>query len=307
MLKLSSLLIICFVALVSVVISTVYGDLFLPVAKGLSGHIYVEEPIDAKTQGIWCYDLVKRTKTVFVAKTKSRRNIDLWDVSQDNMRFVAAVPVTKSKSLLRRYRIRAGKLVETPGSVSTMTIPGTVETLSLTPHGNSCVVQYYNKSSQRELILCDLVRRTTFTITSITCCSGGVMWDQTGRWFLWLNNDFRQVLYDMKRRRKTAPYRSNKIDKLGTVFSDDGTTSPDGQWRYIGYHKPHPILQNTGDQRTIRVKSNRCPQSWSPDSKGFLYYRDNRFRNVTLYYDIKSGRSYRLPITPTNRPIRWVK
>ncbi len=307
MIRLSSLLVICFIALVSVIISTVYGDLFLPVTKGLSGHFYVQESVDAKTQGIRCYDLAKRTSTVFITKTSHHRNMDLWDVSQDNTRFVAVVPVSKSKSLIRRYQIRNGQLVETPGSVSTMSIPGTVDSLSLTPHGNCCVVQYSKTNGPPTTVLCDLVRRTTFAISSITCCSGGVMWDHTGRWFLWMNDYFQQVLYDMKLRRKTLPHRDHQTDKLDMVFSDEGTTSPDGRWRYIGYENTDPYLKNTEDHRTIRLKTNRCLQSWSPDSEGFLYYRDSRFRNATLYYDIKSGRSYRLPIPPTGRPIRWVR
>lgn len=307
MIRLSSLLIISFIALVSVVIATVYGDLFLPVAKGLSGHFYVQEPVDAKKQSIWCYDLAKRTRTVFVTKTSSHRNMDLWDVSQDNTRFVEAVPISKSKSLIRRYRVRNGKLVKTSGSVSTMTIPGTVDSLSLTPNGNSCVVQYSKTNGQSTTVLCDLVSRSTYTITSITCCSGGVMWDHSGRWFQWMNNHFHQVVYDMKYRRKTLPSRDHQTGKLGMVFSDEGTTSPDGRWRYIGYENTDPFLRNTKNHKLIRLRTSRYLQSWSPDSKGFLYYRDNRFRDVTLYYDIKSGRSYRLPVTPTGRPIRWVR
>ncbi|MHB1461425.1 MAG: hypothetical protein ACYC1M_09115 [Armatimonadota bacterium] len=306
--KLLKCLFILLIAFVVFVLVVIFHDLLLPVARGLPGHFYVRDSGNGDKDSIRCYDLATRTNTVLVDDTRDMENMTVWDVSHNNTRFAAAIDVSEKNSLIRWWDIRGNKLVATGDSAKPIAILGMVNGIVLSPDGQYCIVRYtvYRNEGREEITeFWDAKNHRKLDIeVDIIGLNHAPIWDASGRWFTYLNKWGHVVLYDMKlKTAKILPDIGGGIDFGGVC-----PISPDAKlvWVHV-YGTDRAYLRNLLDHSIIHLNNDRSPSNWSPDSEGFLYHSENFFRPVILYYDIKSGRSYRLPISAISYQTQWVR
>lgn len=123
-------------------------------------------------------------------------------------------------------------------------------------------------------------------------------WDKTGCRFAYENKWGHMVIHDMVR-------------KTNTILPDVGinlSISPDSKLAYVyQYEDDPPYLRRLDDNSVVPLNNKESLVNWSPDSQGYDYNSLHIILYSLHYYDIKTGRSYRMPVPFKGTITRWVR
>ncbi len=281
-----------------------HPDITQPVARGLSGHYYIEESDSV----IRCYDLSNSTKSDVTNTVIGNDKMTAWNVSYDNTQFVAAYRITandKPSFYVRRYNIRGSKLINDRQGSRPLVVPGVVRDLSISPDGKTSVLVMHSKHKQigYQTEFYDLDTHQMLNIVLPSCSTKypeAPKWDKFGRRLVYKDQSEHMVIHDMAR-------------KTNTVLADAGSgvnISPDSKLAHL-YPKdgpPYlPYLRRLDENIVVPLNRHEDLANWSPDSQGYDYKSLHIILYSLHYYDIKTGRSYRMPVPFNGNVTRWVK
>ncbi|MHB1462289.1 MAG: hypothetical protein ACYC1M_13475 [Armatimonadota bacterium] len=283
-----------------------FPDWLLPVARGLSGHYYF---LDGDNN-LRCYDLSNPRRSYTVYTPTGGERIGAFDVSYNNTRLVAIFyEPTSRKSEVRWYDIRGLKLVNEHMPHCSIPVADNADDLCISPDGKTCILLYNNlfdkpfKTPAYVVLDLDTGTQTNMVIPRYfaTWYSSWQVpkWDATGRRLSYEDKWGHTVVYDI-------------ISKSVRVLPDSVSSciSPDLKLLYI--REDIRTLDDNSDTpiSTDTILMDRSPDNlihWSPDSRGFDYYAEYWPRYALQYYDIKTRRFYRMPVSYSGLLTRWVK
>ncbi len=221
-----------------------------------------------------------------------------WNVNYNNTRFIAAYSLGNNY-YIRWYDIRDSKLVIDGNHPYTTPVPHCVTDISISPDGKTCaLIMNLDVTFQLEFMDLEKCTKSSIRLPAYRPNHPAPRWDQTGRKFVYVDRSKHMVMYDVDSR-------------TNTVMADTGfemCISPNGKLVYLDQFKDDPsYLRRLDDNSKVPVNTNEPLVNWSPDSQGYDYHSLHAIRYSLHYYDIKAGRSFRMPVPFNGTITRWVK
>lgn len=289
------LLVVPILVVAALYVAILRPDLLQPVARGLSGHYYVEQEGNSV---IWCYDLAHGTQSVANTLRTSVENMTAWNVNYNNTRLVAAYCIGYNY-YIRWYDIVDSQLVIDYKHPYTMAVPHFVTDISMSPDGKMCaLIMNFDVTFQMDFIDLEKCKKSNIVLPSYRPNHQAPRWDNTGHKIIYVDVSKHMVMYDV-------------VSKTSKQMADAGldlSISPDSKLAYVyQYEDDPPYLRRLDDNSVVPLNNKESLVNWSPDSQGYDFNSLHIILYSLHYYDIKTGRSYRMPVPFKGTITRWVR